>query len=145
MRVPSYKNRKPASKKASRTKKRVGRSDTKAEVLLRKELWHRGYRYRKNYGDLPGKPDLAFIGQKVAVFVDGDFWHGRNWEVQRRQIAQRHNSEYWIQKIEYNRTRDKKVKEQLSELGWKVLRLWETDIIQNPEASAERVMKALDE
>lgn len=80
--------------------------NTGAEVLLRKTLWSRGIRYRLHASDLPGKPDIVFPNHKVAVFVDGDFWHGRNWQELEKKLKHRANPDYWLAKIEYNRSRD---------------------------------------
>lgn len=100
--------------------------DTKPEVRLRKALWKRGIRYRKNYKLLPGKPDIAITRFRIAVFVDGDFFHGKNLEKIKTQVKS--NREYWIPKIERNMERDKQVNDELLEMGWLVLRLWESDI-----------------
>ncbi|WP_296956369.1 very short patch repair endonuclease [uncultured Dialister sp.] len=100
--------------------------DTKPEVKLRKALWKRGIRYRKNYKLLPGKPDIAITRFRIAVFVDGDFFHGKNIEKIKTQVKS--NREYWIPKIERNIERDKQVNDELTELGWLVLRFWESDI-----------------
>lgn len=125
----------------SEAKRAVKATDTRPEIRLRKELWARGQRYRKNAAFLPGSPDLVFLGKKVAVFVDGDFWHGRNW-VKRRARLKR-NREYWIQKIEGNIARDKRVDRELEQLGWIIVRLWSTDIMRDASAAAEKVEGAL--
>lgn len=140
---PSFRGREPSSKQASRTKKAVRSRDTKAELLLRKELWSRGLRYRKHAGDLAGRPDIVFRGPKVVVFVDGDFWHGRNWAVLRLQLQERANSDYWTDKIGYNRERDATVSAELQRRGWTVCRLWETDIIQDVGRCADHVQNLL--
>lgn len=101
--------------------------DTKAEVILRKALWHRGIRYRKNYAKLTGKPDIAITRAKIAIFVDGDFWHARgHQEHPGEQVAS--NKEYWTKKLTRNVERDKDVNDALTEEGWLVLRFWESDI-----------------
>ena len=81
--------------------------DTSIEVALRTALWHRGIRYRKNYNQLPGKPDIAITKHKIAVFCDSDYWHGYDWENRHQKIKS--NRDYWIPKIERNMARDKKV------------------------------------
>ncbi len=86
---------------------RIRCRDTKTEVELRKELWSRGLRYRKNVKNIPGKPDIAFIGKKVAVFCDSEFWHGYDWEHRKDDIKTRR--EFWIPKIERNIERDQEV------------------------------------
>ena len=101
--------------------------DTGIEVMLRKELWRRGIRgYRKNYKKLPGKPDIVFTKQKVAIFCDSEFWHGYDWENRKEDFKSR--QDFWIPKIERNMERDKEVNEELSSLGWVVLRFWGKDI-----------------
>ena len=101
--------------------------DTKPEVRLRKALWHLGIRYRKNYTALPGKPDIVLTKQKIAIFVDGDFWHARNHQDHPgEQIAS--NKEYWTKKLTRNVERDKEINDALTEQGWLVLRFWENDI-----------------
>lgn len=102
---------------------RIRSKDTKAEVQLRKALWARGYRYRKNVKSLPGSPDIAIKKYKVAVFIDGEFWHGYNWE--EKQHAIKRNRAYWIPKIERNMERDRENTRKLQEKGWLVLRFWE--------------------
>ncbi|MEQ8703507.1 MAG: very short patch repair endonuclease [Phaeodactylibacter sp.] len=111
------------SEQRSRTMSRIRSKDTKTEVKLRKALWAKGYRYRKNVKSLPGSPDIAIKKYKVAVFIDGEFWHGYNWE-QKRQTIKR-NRAYWIPKIERNMERDRENTRQLQEKGWLVLRFWE--------------------
>jgi len=105
--------------------------NTKPEMLLRKELHSRGLRYRVNYKVLPGKPDVAFTKAKMAVFVDGDFWHGHNWAVRGygslEEELERY-SQYWKAKILRNIERDQEVDTALHEMDWVVLRFWESDI-----------------
>lgn len=87
--------------------------DTKIEVILRKALWQRGYRYRKNYKDLPGKPDIVLTKYKIAIFCDGEFFHGNDWEVLKIKLENSNNSEFWISKISRNRKRDNEVNKEL--------------------------------
>ena len=104
--------------------------DTGIEVMLRKELWRRGLRgYRKNYKKLPGKPDIVFTKQKVAIFCDSEFWHGYDWENRKEWIKT--NREYWYPKIERNMQRDRETNKSLQEQGWVVLRFWGRDIREN--------------
>lgn len=105
--------------------------DTKEEVLLRKALWHRGHRYRKNNKSVFGRPDLTFKKYKIAIFVDGEFFHGYNWEERKNTIYS--NRDYWIPKIERNIQRDKEVNQHLISNGWKVIRFWSTFIKKNLE------------
>ena len=98
----------------------------KSETELAKALWHEGFRYRKNYTKLPGSPDIAITKYKVAVFVDGEFWHGENWEERKTKLKS--NREYWIEKIEENIARDKKNDKLLQEMGWIPIHFWEKEI-----------------
>lgn len=118
----------------------IKNKDSKIEVLLRKELWRRGIRYRKNVNKVYGKPDIAFIGKKIAVFCDSEFWHGYDWEVRRDDIKS--NREFWIKKIERNIERDKEVNQYLESKGWIVIRLWGKEILKNLEASADKIEAA---
>ena len=114
--------------------------DTKPEIMLRKELWRRGLRYRKNYKYLSGKPDIVFLGAKIAVFVDGRMWHGYDWEHQKDDFKS--NRDYWIPKIENNRERDFAVTQELIELGSLVLRFWDFEIKQELSACADKIEMA---
>ena len=104
----------------------IGSKDTAIEIALAKALWSRGYRYRKNDKRLIGKPDLTLFKYKIAIFVDGEFFHGYNWESQKYKI--KGNREFWWSKIESNIERDKKVNQQLAIDGWTVLRFWGSQI-----------------
>lgn len=117
--------------------------DTKIEVLLRKELWSRGIRYRKNAKSVFGKPDIVFKGKKVAVFCDSEFWHGYNWRIKQDDIKS--HRDFWIPKIERNIERDKEVNAALEADGWKVLRFWGDDIKKNVKACADLIVDALKE
>ncbi len=114
--------------------------DTKPELLLRKELWRRGLRYRKNYKKLCGKPDIVFLGAKIAVFVDGKMWHGYDWENQKNDFKSRR--EYWIPKIERNIERDYEVTQELIALDWLVMRFWDFEIRKNLQDCADKVQRA---
>jgi DNA mismatch endonuclease (patch repair protein) len=137
--VPRYTNFTPASATASRIKQRNRSRDTKAEVLLRKELWRRGLRYRLHASDLPGKPDIVFRSLRVVVFCDGDFWHGRHWRERRAKLSRGANAAYWTAKIEANANRDRQNTQALRRSGWSVIRLWETDILRDVMRAAETV------
>ena len=102
--------------------------DTRIEVLLRKALWAKGYRYRKNVRSLPGKPDIVFTRYKIAIFCDGEFFHGKDWEVLRPKLEKSNNSQFWISKISRNRERDDEVNKKLLFEGWTVIRSWGEDI-----------------
>lgn len=118
--------------------------DTKPELLLRHELWHRGLRYRVNVKTLPGKPDIVFTRAKIAVFCDGDYWHGHNWAL--RGISSLDEelagySEYWRQKIRRNIERDRENTAKLEANGWIVLRYWESKIKLDSEACASDIIE----
>jgi DNA mismatch endonuclease (patch repair protein) len=142
--VPSYKGLKPASDAASRVKSANRRQDTMHEVLLRTQLWHLGLRFRKNVITLPGKPDIVFSRAKVAVFCDGDFWHGRDWQSRQQKLSRGTNSSYWLAKIASNIERDTRNTSLLKKAGWRVIRLWETDVKRNPLAAAMRIRKIVE-
>jgi len=116
----------PADSSRSFNMKRIRSKDTSIEVKLRKALWRSGIRYRKNYTNLPGKPDVIITKYRIAIFCDGEFWHGKDWESKKSKI--RNNKEYWINKIERNIARDNEVDKKLCALGWTVIRFWGNDI-----------------
>ena len=119
----------------------VKNKDSKIEVLLRKELWSRGLRYRKNVNRIYGKPDIVFIGKKVAVFCDSEFWHGYNWEERKKDFKS--HQEFWIPKIERNMERDVEVTAKLESEGWTVLRFWGNEIKKNTAQCADIIEKAV--
>lgn len=113
--------------------------DTRAEVMLRLALWHRGLRYRKNWQGLPGRPDIVLTRQRIAIFVDGDFWHAHGHEAcPGEQIATR--PEYWRKKLARNVERDRETTAALTQAGWLVLRFWETDIRKDLAGIVEQIM-----
>ncbi len=114
---------------------------SKIEVMLMKELWSRGLRYRKNVTSICGKPDIVFIGEKVAVFCDGEFWHGYNWEERKKDFKS--HQEFWIPKIERNMERDSEVNETLKAEGWTVIRFWGKDIKKNLTECADIIEAAV--
>ncbi|MGH2601465.1 MAG: very short patch repair endonuclease [Dehalococcoidia bacterium] len=140
---PSFRGLTPASEQISRVKRANRKRDTTAELLLRRELWRRGLRYRTHVSSLPGNPDVVFTRVRVAVFCDGDFWHGRNWETLKPKLERGTNPRYWPAKIARNMERDRANDVRLQELGWCVVRLWETDIIRDPAAAVEYIRATL--
>ena len=112
----------------SKNMRNIKSKDTSIEMLLRKALWHKGYRYRKNYKQLPGKPDIALTKYKIAIFCDSEFFHGKDWEVLKPRLEKGDNSEYWVKKISRNRERDDEINKQLLLAGWTVIRFWGKDI-----------------
>lgn len=125
------------SKERSDIMKKIRSSGTKPEVSFGKILWRKGYRYKKNYKKLPGKPDFAFIKQQLAVFIDGEFWHGFNWEVKKMKITA--HRDYWIPKIEKNIKRDQYYNKCLKKMGWKVMRFWEKEVEKNPKKCVKKI------
>ena len=124
----------------SRNMKSNKGKDTKPELLLRKELWRRGLRYRKNYKELYGKPDIVFLGARIAVFVDGKMWHGYDWEHQKDDFKSR--GDYWIPKIERNIEHDYEVTQELISLDWLVMRFWDFEIKKNLQECADKIERA---
>ena len=120
--------------------------DTEPEILLRKALWNENLRYRVNYKKLPGKPDIVFTRYHVAVFCDGDYWHGHNWAIRglsslEEELAR--YSEFWREKITRNIKRDSEINRSLTDLGWTVVRIWESDIRKNVSDCVNTVKQAL--
>lgn len=107
--------------------------DTSIEICLRRKLWEKGYRYRKNYDKLPGKPDIVLTKYKIAIFCDSEFFHGKDWESLRLRLEKGNNSEYWIKKILRNILRDEEVNKQLLFMGWSVIRFWGKDILKKTD------------
>ena len=118
----------------------VKNKDSQIELLLRKELWSRGIRYRKNLTKIFGKPDIVFIGKKIAIFCDSEFWHGYNWEERKNDFKS--HQEFWIPKIERNIERDKEVNMKLESEGWIVLRFWGNEIKKNTADCADIIQRA---
>lgn len=113
-------------------------------MSLRKLLWNAGYRYRKNFAGLPGTPDIAITRFKIAVFCDGEFFHGKDWEtVLKQRVARGQNAEFWLKKIEHNIKHDAEVDRQLTGLGWTVLRFWGHDIRKHPDRCIKAVEEAI--
>ncbi len=123
--------------------KNVKHKDTDIELLLRKALWKKGYKYRKNYSCLPGNPDIALTKYKIAIFCDGELWHGYNWEILKPQLQNGHNGDYWISKISKNMEHDDKVNKELLFLGWTVIRFWGNDIKKNVDECVKVVEECI--
>ena len=125
----------------------VKHKDTEPERTLRRALWARGHRYRLYPKGVMGKPDLVFFGSRVAVFVDGDFWHGRLVQEGRidaytKQFRQR--AGWWLTKVQRNIERDIRVGDALGAEGWTVVRVWESDIRENLESAVRQIEVALE-
>ena len=144
-RTPQYGNRRPTSLKASRTGVGNKRSGTKPERLLIRSLRRLGIRVHPSRRRLQGNPDLVFWKKQLVVFCDGDFWHGKNWQQRRKKLEIGANAGYWVKKIEYNRSRDRKNSLTLKHQGWKVVRVWESSILKDPDKVAQKIMKTLEE
>ena len=126
------------------TSKRMGHVKLKrgrAETLLAKELWHHGYRYRLNYKALPGSPDIAILKYHIAVFIDGEFWHGKDWETRRTRLQR--NREYWIEKIEENITRDSHNDELLIQAGWTPMHFWEKEVLKKKDQCLMEILETI--
>jgi DNA mismatch endonuclease, patch repair protein len=117
---------------------RIKTKRTKAEISLSKQLWKAGFRYRLNYRKLPGSPDIAITKHRIAIFVDGEFWHGKDWNIKKERI--KNNKDYWIEKIEENMARDKRNDEKLCELGWLPLHFWEKDVLKKLDWCINQVL-----
>lgn len=113
------------------------KTGTKPETLLAKALFAKGYRYRKNNKTVSGTPDITFKKLKFAIFVDGEFWHGRDWETKKDKIKT--NVEFWHKKIERNIERDKEVNKKLQEEGWTVLRFWDSEVTKQLDRCIEEI------
>ena len=117
----------------SKNMSKIRGKDTKIEVALRKALWANGYRYRKNYKKIPGSPDICLTKYKIAIFCDGEFFHGKDWEVRKAKVAKGNNGEYWVKKIQENILRDNENDKELNALGWTVIRFWGKDILKKTD------------
>ena len=118
-------------KQRKKNMQNIRSKNTEIELSLRKALWKQGYRYRKNFYALPGRPDIVLTKYKIVIFCDGEFFHGKDWDILEARLKESNNSEYWIKKISRNKERDDEINKKLSFLGWKVLRFWGKDIKNN--------------
>lgn len=117
--------------------------NTKIEVILRKALWKKGYRYRKNYKDLPGKPDIVLAKYKIAIFCDSEFFHGKDWDSLKTRLEKGKNPEFWINKIERNRNRDYENDKKLLFLGYTVIHFWGQDIIKHTDECIQAIEESI--
>ena len=117
--------------------------DTSIEVSLRRALWKKGYRYRKNYSALPGKPDIVLIKYRIAIFCDGELFHGKNWEILKPSLLKGNNPDFWVKKIERNMKRDDENDKRLLFLGWTVIHFWGNDILRNTDQCVKVVEEAI--
>ena len=123
--------------------KNIHGKDTKIEIILRKALWAKGYRYRKNYKKLPGNPDIVLTKYKIAIFCDGEFFHGKDWEKLELKLKNSNNSEFWIKKISRNMERDDEINKKLNYEGWTVIRFWGDDIKKHTDVCVKVVEEAI--
>lgn len=117
--------------------------DTSIELKLRKALWERGYRYRKNLATLPGKPDIVLTKHKIAIFCDSEFFHGKDWDKLKKQLQKGNNSGYWIKKIKRNIERDQEHDQALSFLGWTVIHFWGKEIMKDIDGCIKVIEEAM--
>ena len=122
---------------------RIKGKGTSIELLLSKALWHRGLRFRKNSSSVYGHPDISVKKYKVAIFCDGDFWHGYDWENRKDSIKT--NRDYWIPKIERNIVKDTEVSHTLQSMGWTVIRIWEHEIRNDLPGTADMIIRLIKE
>ena len=130
------------TRQRSRTMAKIKGKNTKPEILLRKALWAAGFRYRLHSKDLPGRPDISSKKYKLAIFVDGEFWHGKDWHLKRDSIKS--NRAFWIPKIERNRQRDREVNAELEAMGYTVFRFWSIDVKKNLGRCVKEILDYVD-
>lgn len=135
-----YKN---VTEQRRKTMSRIRGKDTNIELALRKALWNKGYRFRKNYRKLPGSPDICLTKYKLAIFCDSEFFHGDNWEVVRPRVEKGNNGAYWVKKIQENIDRDEEIDKKLIFLGWTVIHFWGKDILKNVEECIKVIEETL--
>lgn len=127
----------------SNNMRKIHSKDTSIELLLRKALWHKGYRYRKNYKALPGSPDIVLTKYKIAIFCDSEFFHGKDWEILKLRLENGKNADFWIKKIERNRNRDYENDKKLLFLGYTVLHFWGQDISKHTDECLQTIAEAI--
>ena len=125
----------------SKIMSKIRGKNTKPELAFRKALYAAGYRYRVDYKKLIGKPDIALNKYKTLIFIDGEYWHGKNWEERKPKVKT--NREFWIAKIERNIQRDQEVNQELERLGYKVFRFWENEIKKELDTCLKKVLNHL--
>ena len=131
------------SETVSKNMRSIHSKDTSIELQLRKALWHKGYRYRKNYKALPGSPDIVLTKYKIAIFCDSEFFHGKDWEVLKPQLEMGKNADFWIEKISKNQKRDDEVNKKLLFLGWTVIRFWGKDITKKTDECVQVIEETI--
>ena len=143
-----------SEKDRSRNMAAIRSRDTKPEIILRKRLWSEGYRYRKNVKDLPGKPDIVLRRYRICIFVDSEFFHGKDFESDyhsnkynslREQLEHSNHSEFWLNKIQNNMKHDREIEAQLKGMGWKVLRFWSKEVLKHPDDCIRVIDEAVED
>lgn len=129
--------------KRSKIMSKIRGKNTKPELAFRKALYAKGYRYRIDYRKLIGRPDIVLKKYKTAIFIDGEYWHGYNWQERKPKIKT--NRDFWIAKIERNMQRDREVNQGLRDLGYAVFRFWENEIKKDLDTCLERVIGHLEQ
>ena len=127
----------------SKNMSRIHNKDTSIELQLRNALWHKGYHYRKNYKALPGSPDIVLTKYKIAIFCDSEFFHVKDWEIPKLRLEKRRNPDYWIKKIERNRSRDWENDKKLLSLGYTVIHFWGQDIKKHTDECLQAIEEAI--
>ena len=127
------------SERSHKNMSHIKGKDTSIEIMLRKALWAKGYRFRKNYKELPGRPDIAITKFKIAIFCDSEFFHGKDWDQLKPKIEAGKNSDYWVKKIERNIERDREKDTLLRALGWTVIHFWGKEIEKDLEGCLQTI------
>ena len=131
------------TEKSHKNMSRIRGKDTSIEVRLRKALWHKGIRYRKNYKKIPGRPDIAITKYKIAIFCDSEFFHGKDWDTLQEKLKKGKNPDYWIAKISRNMERDLIKDKELRALGWTVLHFWGKEIAKDLDGCITTIEEAI--
>ncbi len=131
------------SARSHKNMSRIRGKDTSIEVTLRKALWSKGYRFRKNYKDLPGSPDIALTKYKIAIFCDSEFFHGKDWDILKAKLEKGKNPGYWISKIQRNIERDQEKDKMLRFAGWTVIHFWGRDILKDTDACIQVIEETI--
>ena len=133
-----------SKEKRSEIMSKIRGKNTKAELSFRKvlsaEVYPKGFRYRLYYKKIIGSPDIVFVKQKIAIFIDGDFWHGRRYG---KEGEGKNWKKFWKDKIEENIRRDRRVNRRLKKEGWKVIRIWESDVKKKGEKDINKIVSYL--
>ncbi len=131
------------SEQSHKTMSCIKGKDTSIELVLRKALYHKGYRYRKNCKELPGRPDIALTKYRIAVFCDSEFFHGKDWEVLKPKLESGKNPDYWIRKIGRNMERDQEKDQALKAKGWTVIHFWGKDILKDVDTCVKVIEETI--